>query len=89
MKMLPSYCDVKFILWLNPTLLYIKCCIIWNLPGFFCLLFAICALVAALSAGDQGIISLAFGCTRLFQPDKPVTKAQVVVALATGEASDT
>ncbi|KAG6746501.1 hypothetical protein POTOM_051042 [Populus tomentosa] len=47
------------------------------------------ALVADLSAGDQGIISLAFGCTRLFQPDKPVTKAQAAVALATGEASDT
>ncbi|KAI5570011.1 hypothetical protein POPTR_012G142500v4 [Populus trichocarpa] len=46
------------------------------------------ALVADLSAGDQGIISLAFGCTRLFQPDKPVTKAQAAVALATGEASD-
>jgi len=29
------------------------------------------------------------GCTRLFQPDKPVTKAQAAVALATGEASDT
>ncbi|KAF9668375.1 hypothetical protein SADUNF_Sadunf15G0122100 [Salix dunnii] len=47
------------------------------------------ALVADLSAGDQGIISLAFGCTRLFQPDKPVTKAQAAVALATGEASET
>uniref|UniRef100_A0A2P2KP53 SLH domain-containing protein n=1 Tax=Rhizophora mucronata TaxID=61149 RepID=A0A2P2KP53_RHIMU len=46
------------------------------------------ALVADLSSGDQGIISLAFGCTRLFQPDKPVTKAQAAVALATGEASD-
>ncbi|KAJ6374986.1 hypothetical protein OIU77_000037 [Salix suchowensis] len=46
------------------------------------------ALVADLSAGDQGIISLAFGCTRLFQPDKPVTKAQAAVALAAGEASD-
>ncbi|KAJ6889504.1 hypothetical protein NC652_030308 [Populus alba x Populus x berolinensis] len=46
------------------------------------------ALAADLSAGDQGIISLAFGCTRLFQPDKPVTKAQAAVALATGEASD-
>ncbi|KAF2320407.1 hypothetical protein GH714_027534 [Hevea brasiliensis] len=46
------------------------------------------ALIADLSAGDQGIISLAFGCTRLFQPDKPVTKAQAAVALATGEASD-
>ena len=28
------------------------------------------------------------GCTRLFQPDKPVTKAQAAVALAAGEASD-
>ncbi|XP_021676794.2 uncharacterized protein LOC110662203 isoform X2 [Hevea brasiliensis] len=46
------------------------------------------ALIADLSTGDQGIISLAFGCTRLFQPDKPVTKAQAAVALATGEASD-
>ncbi|XP_021615363.1 uncharacterized protein LOC110617070 isoform X4 [Manihot esculenta] len=46
------------------------------------------ALIADLSAGDQGIISLAFGCTRLFQPDKPVTKAQAAVALATGEASE-
>ncbi|CAL1404950.1 unnamed protein product [Linum trigynum] len=46
------------------------------------------ALVADLSAGDQGIISLAFGCTRLFQPDKPVTKAQAAIALALGEASD-
>ncbi|XVF12514.1 hypothetical protein REPUB_Repub08aG0125100 [Reevesia pubescens] len=46
------------------------------------------ALVADLSAGEQGIIALAFGCTRLFQPNKPVTKAQAAVALATGEASD-
>ncbi|EEF49093.1 conserved hypothetical protein [Ricinus communis] len=46
------------------------------------------ALIADLSAGDQGIISLAFGCTRLFQPNKPVTKAQAAVALAIGEASD-
>ncbi|KAJ4845082.1 hypothetical protein Tsubulata_036106 [Turnera subulata] len=46
------------------------------------------ALIADLSAGDQGIISLAFGCIRLFQPDKPVTKAQAAIALATGEASD-
>ena len=28
------------------------------------------------------------GYTRLFQPDKPVTKAQAAIALATGEASD-
>lgn len=47
------------------------------------------ALVADLSAGEQGIIALAFGYTRLFQPDKPVTKAQAAIALATGEASDT
>ncbi|CAI8593701.1 unnamed protein product [Vicia faba] len=46
------------------------------------------ALVADLSSGDQGIIALAFGYTRLFQPDKPVTKAQAALALATGDASD-
>ncbi|KAM7274246.1 hypothetical protein ACFE04_028910 [Oxalis oulophora] len=46
------------------------------------------ALVADLSAGEQGIVALSFGCTRLFQPNKPVTKAQAAVALATGEASD-
>ncbi|KAH9647016.1 GPI-anchored adhesin-like protein [Citrus sinensis] len=46
------------------------------------------ALLADLTAGEQGIIALAFGCTRLFQPDKPVTNAQVAVALAIGEASD-
>ncbi|OMO83985.1 hypothetical protein CCACVL1_11056 [Corchorus capsularis] len=46
------------------------------------------ALVADLSSGEQGIIALAFGCTRLFQPDKPITKAQAAVALATGEDSD-
>ncbi|OIT01410.1 PREDICTED: uncharacterized protein LOC109229686 [Nicotiana attenuata] len=46
------------------------------------------ALVADLSSGEQGIVALAFGYTRLFQPDKPVTKAQAAVALATGEASD-
>ncbi|XP_065869499.1 uncharacterized protein [Euphorbia lathyris] len=46
------------------------------------------ALIADLSAADQGIISLAFGCTRLFQPDKPVTKAQAAIALATGEGAD-
>ncbi|XP_028790724.1 uncharacterized protein LOC114746657 isoform X1 [Neltuma alba] len=46
------------------------------------------ALVADISAGEQGIIALAFGYTRLFQPDKPVTKAQAAVALSTGDASD-
>ncbi|XP_008234221.1 PREDICTED: uncharacterized protein LOC103333200 isoform X2 [Prunus mume] len=45
------------------------------------------ALIADLS-GEQGIITLAFGYTRLFQPDKPVTKAQAAIALATGEYSD-
>lgn len=46
------------------------------------------AVVADLAAGEQGIIALSFGYTRLFQPDKPVTKAQAAIALATGEASD-
>ncbi|KAK6936834.1 hypothetical protein RJ641_033864 [Dillenia turbinata] len=46
------------------------------------------ALVADLSMGEHGIIALAFGYTRLFQPDKPVTKAQAAIALSTGEASD-
>ncbi|KAI8564829.1 hypothetical protein RHMOL_Rhmol03G0212700 [Rhododendron molle] len=46
------------------------------------------ALVADLSAGENGIIALAFGYTRLFQPDKPVTNAQAAIALATGEGSD-
>ncbi|XP_027363915.1 uncharacterized protein LOC113871197 isoform X2 [Abrus precatorius] len=46
------------------------------------------ALVADLSAGEHGIIALAFGNTRLFQPHKPVTKAQAAVALATGDSSD-
>lgn len=46
------------------------------------------SLVADISSGEQGIIALAFGYTRLFQPDKPVTKAQAAIALATGEASD-
>lgn len=44
--------------------------------------------MADLSAGEHGIIALAFGFTRLFQPDKPVTKAQAAIALATGEATD-
>ncbi|KAK1284066.1 hypothetical protein QJS10_CPB21g00441 [Acorus calamus] len=46
------------------------------------------ALVADLSAGEQGITSLAFGYTRLFQPNKPVTKAQAAIALATGDAAE-
>ncbi|KAJ1385007.1 hypothetical protein SESBI_42074 [Sesbania bispinosa] len=46
------------------------------------------ALVADVSAGEKGIIALAFGYTRLFQPYKPVTKAQAAIALATGDAFD-
>ncbi|XP_039032108.1 uncharacterized protein LOC120167048 isoform X2 [Hibiscus syriacus] len=46
------------------------------------------ALMADLSTEEQGIIALAFGCTRMFQPNKPVTKAQAAIAIATGEASD-
>lgn len=46
------------------------------------------ALVADLSAGEQGIVAQAFGYTRLFQPDKPVTKGQAAVALTTGDAAD-
>ncbi|XP_068639919.1 uncharacterized protein [Aristolochia californica] len=46
------------------------------------------ALVADITAGEQGIIPLAFGYTRLFQPEKPVTKAQAAIALATGDSTD-
>ncbi|KAF6175124.1 hypothetical protein GIB67_022805 [Kingdonia uniflora] len=46
------------------------------------------ALVADQCAGEQGIIALAFGYTRLFQPDKPVTKAQAAIALATGDSAE-
>ncbi|CAM8997850.1 unnamed protein product [Rhodiola kirilowii] len=46
------------------------------------------ALVADLTSGDQAIVPLAFGYTRLFQPAKPVTKAQAAIALAIGESSD-
>ncbi|KAL5720473.1 hypothetical protein ACHQM5_013140 [Ranunculus cassubicifolius] len=46
------------------------------------------ALVADQSAGEQGIMTLAFGYTRLFQPNKPVTKGQAAIALSTGESSD-
>ncbi|KZV58153.1 hypothetical protein F511_02746 [Dorcoceras hygrometricum] len=45
------------------------------------------ALVADLAVGEQGIITLAFGYTRLFQPGKPVTKAQAAMALSTGDAA--
>ncbi|GMP70263.1 hypothetical protein CsSME_00029192 [Camellia sinensis var. sinensis] len=46
------------------------------------------ALMADFSVGENGIIALAFGYTRLFQPDKPVTIGQAAIALATGEGSD-
>ncbi|WOL06075.1 hypothetical protein Cni_G14807 [Canna indica] len=46
------------------------------------------ALVADFSAGEQCITALAFGYTRLFQPDKPVTKAQAAIAIATGDAAE-
>ncbi|XP_029126404.1 uncharacterized protein LOC109795053 isoform X2 [Cajanus cajan] len=46
------------------------------------------AIVADVSAGDHGIIALAFGYTRLFQPHKPVTKAQAAIALAARDAFD-
>ncbi|CAN8252137.1 unnamed protein product [Cochlearia groenlandica] len=46
------------------------------------------SLIADLSAGEQGIAALAFGCTRLFQPHKPVTNAQAAIALSSGEASE-
>ncbi|XP_074291318.1 uncharacterized protein LOC141618105 [Silene latifolia] len=46
------------------------------------------ALVADISAKDQGIVASAFGYTRLFQPDKPVTKGQAAIALATGESAE-
>ncbi|KAL8519322.1 hypothetical protein ACS0TY_010310 [Phlomoides rotata] len=43
------------------------------------------AIAADLAAGEQGITTLAFGYTRLFQPEKPVTKAQAAIALSTGD----
>ncbi|CAN6970286.1 unnamed protein product [Brassica rapa subsp. trilocularis] len=45
------------------------------------------AIISDLSSGEQGIAVLAFGYTRLFQPHKPVTKAQAAIALSNGEAS--
>ncbi|RWW63432.1 hypothetical protein BHE74_00029390 [Ensete ventricosum] len=50
------------------------------------------ALVADLSSGGQSITALAFGnlflVLLLFQPDKPITKAQAAIALATGDAAE-
>lgn len=44
------------------------------------------ALLIDINAGEQSITALAFGHTRRLQPQKPVSKAQAAVALATGEA---
>ncbi|XP_047339778.1 pentatricopeptide repeat-containing protein At1g33350-like [Impatiens glandulifera] len=46
------------------------------------------AIAADVVAGEQRIIALEFGYTRLFHPDKPVTKAQTAISLATSEASE-
>ncbi|KAK1630408.1 hypothetical protein QYE76_004723 [Lolium multiflorum] len=46
------------------------------------------ALAADLGAGDQSISALAFGFTRLFQPNKPVTKGQAALALSTGDYAE-
>jgi len=46
------------------------------------------ALLADLSPGEQSIVVVVFGYTRLSQPDKQVTKAQAVVAVATEEATE-
>ncbi|CAO1941133.1 unnamed protein product [Urochloa humidicola] len=46
------------------------------------------ALIADLRAGDQSITALAFGFTRLFQPDKPVTKGQAALAISTGDSAE-
>ncbi|GAB2265192.1 hypothetical protein Dimus_000257 [Dionaea muscipula] len=66
--------------------------ILWQLSGFIDIdridPDAWPALVADISAGEHGITALAFGYTRLFQPDKPVTKAQAAIAISTGEAAD-
>ncbi|EER93049.1 hypothetical protein BDA96_01G000800 [Sorghum bicolor] len=46
------------------------------------------ALVADLGAGDQSITALSFGFTRLFQPNKPVTKGQAALAISTGDSGE-
>ncbi|CAN6286077.1 unnamed protein product [Urochloa humidicola] len=46
------------------------------------------ALIADLGAGDQSITALAFGFTRLFQPEKPVTKGQAALAISTGDSAE-
>eukprot|EP01018_Ginkgo_biloba_P028105 Gb_02880 [translate_table: standard] len=39
-------------------------------------------------AGDQSITAKAFGYSRRFQPDKPVTKGQAAVAIISGQVED-
>ncbi|CAK9266573.1 unnamed protein product [Sphagnum jensenii] len=46
------------------------------------------ALMADLTAEEPSIIASAFGFTRRFQPEKPTTKGQAAVALASGEAAE-
>ncbi|XP_066366195.1 uncharacterized protein [Miscanthus floridulus] len=46
------------------------------------------ALVADLGAADQSITALSFGFTRLFQPNKPVTKGQAALAISTGDSGE-
>lgn len=41
------------------------------------------------SAGDKSITQRAFGYSRRFQPDKPVTKGQVAVAIISGQMAAT
>lgn len=47
-----------------------------------------CFLQAYLKIDSHILFHVLIGYTRLFQPHKPVTKAQAAIALATGEASD-
>ncbi|KAJ7543799.1 hypothetical protein O6H91_09G052800 [Diphasiastrum complanatum] len=49
---------------------------------------ALPALAVDVSAGERSITAMAFGYTRRFQPDKPVTIAQAAVALTSGEAGE-
>ncbi|KAL2612108.1 hypothetical protein R1flu_023800 [Riccia fluitans] len=45
-------------------------------------------LSADLAAGERSIVASAFGFSRRFQPEKPVTRGQAAIALVTGEAAD-
>ncbi|CAM6036449.1 unnamed protein product [Sphagnum compactum] len=46
------------------------------------------ALMADLTVAKPSIIASAFGFTRRFQPEKPTTKGQAAIALASGDAAD-